>query len=336
MRWVIPICGALVAIGAIFLLYRDLNLARLAAALTGAKIGWIAVLGAAILLEHLIQGWKWRQLLFDLRPVSSLRLTGAVLAGYAANFAVPLGVSPLVRSWLVARLEGLRLATVLVTTAISRFIDGIVFAFFATAVAFSGRLPKVEGDLEIGLMVAGGLNLLLFATVLWGLYASRDRLSQEGPLISRALDWLARRGGGRLSGLRQAIAEGVVWPRARFRQFAIVGASVAMKLVASTHFAWAGLAVGVYLGLFDYLFLMIFAGFALILARFIRLPGGFAVGSAFALKLLDVPDEKAVAMILFSQSVSTILVAGIGFTVLWRNGMRVRSIRPAEPKPGAL
>ena len=59
-----------------------------------------------------------------------------------------------------------------------------------------------------------------------------------------------------------------------------------MKAIAATHFLWAGLSVGVLLGAFDYLFLMVFAGFAMVLARFVRVPGGFVIGSGFAFKLL--------------------------------------------------
>ena len=63
------------------------------------------LLVVAILLDFLIHGWKWRQLLYDLKPVSSLRLAAALLAGYGSNMLVPLGIGPLVRAWLVARLD---------------------------------------------------------------------------------------------------------------------------------------------------------------------------------------------------------------------------------------
>jgi hypothetical protein len=39
---------------------------------------------------------------------------------------------------------------------------------------------------------------------------------------------------------------------------------------------------------FDYLFLMVFAGFSIVLSRFVRVPGGFIIGSAFAFHLLGV------------------------------------------------
>ena len=65
-----------------------------------------------------------------------------------------------------------------------------------------------------------------------------------GARIGRWIAWLAARGGARLEGLRKGIREGIVWPRQRRRQIGAVLASVLMKIIAATHFLWAGLAVG--------------------------------------------------------------------------------------------
>ena len=118
-RWIIPLIGSVVALALIFYLYRGLDYELILTGLRKANPWWITMLATTILLEQLINGWKWRQILYDVKPISSLRLTGAFLAGYGANVLVPLGISPLVRSWLIARLEALKMATVL-TTKIGR------------------------------------------------------------------------------------------------------------------------------------------------------------------------------------------------------------------------
>jgi len=113
-------------------------------------------------------------------------------------------------------------------------------------------------------------------------------------------------------------------------------AAVAMKAISVTHFLWAGLAVGATLGLFDYMFLTAFAGISLIAARFIRIPGGFVIGSAYGLKLLAVQDEQALAVVLlvhFSSLVTTIVC---GAVALWWFGIKFRDIQSAPanlPKP---
>jgi len=329
IRWILPAIGAALAVVALFWLYRDLNLERFLSAIATAEPVWLFVLAGAIVLEQLTRGWKWRQILFDLKPISSVRLFGAILAGYGVATLIPLGISPLVRSWLIARLEGMRLAGVLTTSAIERFLDGIVFALFAALVAMVGQIPNIEGDVRIGLAVAGGLNLVLFSMLLYLLFVGRSPLDRENAWISRWIDWLAAKGGARLDGLRKAIREGIVWPRQRRRQIGAVLASVLMKIIAATHFLWAGLAVGIVLAPFDYLFLMVFAGFALVLARFIRVPGGFVIGSGFALKLLGVADEQALTMVLFNYILASALMVGPGLLFLWKSGVDIRTARIA-------
>lgn len=329
LRWVLPMAGSALAVMVLFWLYGGLDIEAFLGHVASAEPNFLVALGAAILLEQFIRGWKWRQILYDLKPIPTLSLFGAILAGYGLAVLIPLGVSPLVRAWLIARLEGLRLASVLVTTAIDRFIDGIVFAMFAGLVAFTAQIPGIEGNLNAGLALAGALNLILFSALLWVLFIGRSPLGRDETRVSKWVDWLAVKGGRRFDGLRSALRQGIVWPRQRARQVGAVLASVAMKLLAATHFLWAGLSVGIVLGVLDYLFLMVFTGFALVLARVIRVPGGFVIGAGFALKLLGVADEQALAMIFFTTVVSKVLMVGVGFIVFWRSGIDIQTAKSA-------
>lgn len=332
VRWGAPVAGGAIALAIVFWVYRDLDLGRFLAGLATANLGWVAVLALAILFEQLLNGWKWRQILHDVKPVRTLRLTGALLAGYGANTLVPLGISPLVRSWLIARIEGLKMGTVLTTTIIARFIDGVVFALFAGIVAMVGKVPQITGNLELGLAVAGALNLALFGVLLWMMYRFRDLFAREGPLVCRLFDWVARWFRANGAALRGSLSDGVVWPRSRRHRLNVLIGAVSAKLVSATHFLWAGLAVGVVLGPFDYLFLMVFAGFSMVLSRFVRVPGGFVIGSALAFQLLGVPEEQALLMILFNWMMTIILVVGIGLIVLWQSGIDIRRARIATER----
>ena len=84
IRWIIPIVGAGLAIVVLFWLYRDLDVDKFLAAVATADSGWLITLAATILLEQLVRGWKWRQILFDLKPVSSVSspLKKALLTGF--------------------------------------------------------------------------------------------------------------------------------------------------------------------------------------------------------------------------------------------------------------
>ena len=71
---------------------------------------------------------------------------------------------------------------------------------------------------------------------------------------------------------------------------------------------------------------MFLTGFAMVLARFIRVPGGFVIGAGFALNTLGVADEAALAMILFNNTFSILLMGGVGLMVFWRSGVKLRTL----------
>lgn len=92
---------------------------------------------------------------------------------------------------------------------------------------------------------------------------------QDGPVICRLFDWVAKwfRANG------AALRGSLIWPTALRHLLNVLLGVVATKLISATHYIWAGLAVGMILAPFDYLFLMIYAGFSLVLSRFVRVPG---------------------------------------------------------------
>ena len=284
-----PISGALIGAFALGYVLLRVDYARLQDIIIEANLGFALLVPLAIACEQWLRAWKWRQLLHGIRPIGTLRLFGAIMAGYFANVLVPLGISPIVRSWLIARLEALAMATVLATAAIDRFIDGVTFAgFVAFALAFA-VFPDPDGNIRSGLIAGGVGGFVLFALLLLFLARWKLRSGQGDDWTVRLGARLPARIAGPVQEFLQSFAEGIVWPAEIRRGAAIIVASIGIKLIAMSHFLWAGLAFGVVLQFSDYLFLLVFLGFLVILTRFARIPGGFLVGGAFALDRLGVP-----------------------------------------------
>jgi hypothetical protein len=232
-----------------------------------------------------------------------------------------------VRAWLVARLDDLRMSAVLATVAVDRLIDGIVFTGFVAVVLAFAVFPDPTGNIRAGLAVGGVGSLGLLIALLGVLAYHKRQMRDLAGWTVRLIGRLPARFAGRLRSLLLAFADGIVWPRARWRGVGIVGASIGIKLIAATHFFFAGLAFGVLLDPIDYLFLLVFAGFAHILAHIAHVPGGFIVGSIFALGLLGVGKEEAVAMVATVQLASMATVVVIGALALWRHGIALGDLR---------
>ncbi len=326
-RW--SVIGGLVALAALGVVLWRIDYGRLMAVVAEADPRFLALPMLAIAVEQMVRAWKWRQLLLAVRPVATRRLFGAIMAGYLAGFLLPLGISPIVRSWLVARLEALKLAVVLATAAIDRLVDGVVFcALIALALPFV-VLPDGGTDLRAGLALAGAGSFTLFVLLLIGLAAFKRRAGRGAGLPARLLAWLPARHRDRADGLVRAFADGVVWPRQRWRGGAVVAAAATMKAIATTHLLWAGLAFGVLLRPIDYVFLVAFLGFLVILSRVGRVPGGFLIGGVFALELLGVEGEQALAMVMLVQLSTVALVTVAGGAAMWRGGIALDEVRRA-------
>ena len=322
----LPWIGALIGAAALAWVLRGFDFTRFRAVVANADLLFVLLVPLTIIVEQIVRGWKWRQLLWPLRQIGSLYLFGAVMAGYLLAIVVPFGFGTVARSWLVARRENLRFTTVLATVALDRLTDGVVFACLVPAAVLFAAFPD-PGGVRTGLIWGGSASLVLFAALLAGLAIYRRQALDPAPWLTRHVDRLPSRLALPLRRVAASFAEGIIWPRETWRGAAIVLASVVMKAIAATQFVGAGLAFRISLDPAEYLFLLVFLGFLVIVGHFARIAGGFIIGAVFALSLLGVPQEEALAMSLIVQMSSLLSVAGVGALALWLQGVALADMR---------
>lgn len=327
-RW-LPWVGGLLGLMALGWVMRGFDFDRFRGIVAGADLRLLALVPLSVLAEQLVRAWKWRQLLHPLRPVGVLRLFGTIMAGYLLATLIPFGFGTVARSWLVARREDLKLASVLATVTIDRLTDGVVFACLVPLALFSVVFDDPTGGIRTGLVWGGAGSFLLFAAGLLALVAYRRGALSANGRLARMVDRLPRRFVPAVQRISSAFAEGITWPRQAWRGAAIVLASVAIKLLAATHLLWSGLAIGVLLEPAQYLFLVVFLGFLTILGHFIRFIGSFVIGGVFALGLFGVAPEPALAMALIVEMTTLLSVAAVGAVSLWAQGVALRDLRAA-------
>ena len=328
-RRALPWIGALIGIATLAWVLRRFDFDRFVGTIAGTDWRFVAVMLLAVAGEQFVRAWKWRQLLYAMRPVGTVRLFGAIMAGYLLAFLVPFGLGTVARSWLVARRERLKLSAVLATVALDRLTDGIVFGCLVPIALLSVVFPDPTGSIRSGVVWAGASSFVLFTLLLLGLAAyRRDSLRENGRLL-RLIDRMPARMTGAARRVVVSFAEGITWPRQTWRGVGIVLASVLIKVVTATHFLWAGLAFGVVLQPAQYLFLIVFLGFLVVLGHFIRVAGSFLIAAVFVLGLFGVAEEQAFAMALVVQTGTMLLVAVIGALAMWQQGIALADVRAA-------
>ena len=296
-------------------------------ALANANGAFVALVSVAILFEQWVGAAKWRLLLAELGSTRLSRVFAANMAASLANYVVPVAGSPIVRSWLVARCEGLGFTSVLATIAVDRLVDGAAFLAFAAGVIFFIAMPQAGEGFSAGLIAAAAGSAAILAALVALLAAFRRVVRADGAGARRLVAWVPARLRERAHAMLGALAEGTGWPRSPARAAAIVLLALAVKAFAATHLLYAGLALGVWLGIAQYVLLMVLLGFVHVLSRYVRIPGGWLLAATFLLELFGVDRERALAMALIVQVSAIVSVTAAGAASLAWFGAELRELK---------
>lgn len=325
-RW-LPWAGALIGLALLAWVLRRFDLNRFQTTLAGADLFYLALVPLGQALEQLVRAWKWRQILSPMKLINTLRLFGAVMAGYLIASLIPFGFGTIARSWIIARSDQLKLPAVMATVALDRITDGVVFAFLVPIALVAVAFADPTGDIRTGLVWSGAGSLAFFVLVGCALWAyKRGMLSQKGR-VARLIERLPARFSHAVLRVAISFSEGIVWPTEIWRGVAVMLASLAIKLLAASHFLWAGLAFGLVLAPAQYVLILVFLGFLIILGHFARVAGSFIICGIFVLGLMNVPNEQALAMVLVVEAANLLLVAGLGALSMAWHGIDLRQLR---------
>ena len=319
-----------------------IDYAAFISALANANAGFVAMVPAAILFEQWVRAAKWRLLLAELGGARLSRVFAANMAASLANFVVPVAGAPIVRAWLVARCEKLPFASVFATIAVDRLVDGVAFVALAAAAIVLIGMPQNVESLRTGLIAAAAGATAVLAALVALLAVFRRTVRMGGAGTRRLVSWVPARWRERAHAMLDGLAEGTGWPRSPARAATIVLLAFGVKALAVAHMLWAGLALGVSLGIAQYVLLMVLLGFVVVLARIVRIPGGFLLAATFLLELLGVDRERALAMALIVQVSAIVSVSAAGAASLAWFGAELRELKALyasgtfrRPTPGS-
>lgn len=129
---------------------------------------WVLLAVAADLTVYVAHGWRWNTLLIPVARLGFWRTVQAIYIGIFANEVLPLRTGEIIRCYLMAHWNGLRLSLCFASAAVERIIDGVwmLIAFVITA-SFVKGIPR-----QLTLLVQGLAVLLLVAAgvLFWVVY----------------------------------------------------------------------------------------------------------------------------------------------------------------------
>jgi glycosyltransferase 2 family protein len=154
----------LLAIASLIWVFHDVHLRQLLAALSITKWRLVMLAITVDILTYVLQGIRWSMLLAPVGRLSILRTTQAIYAGLFTNEVIPLRFGELVRAFVVSRWLSSRLAAVVPSMLIERFLDAFLLAATVAVTAAFVPLPK---DLIQAGYVLGGIVLFSASLFVW-------------------------------------------------------------------------------------------------------------------------------------------------------------------------
>ena len=170
--WLPQLLGYGVSIGCLLWVLHGYRVNELMPAIRSLDWRWVSVAILADLAVYIAHAWRWNTLLAPVVRLRFWRTVQAIYIGLFANEVLPLRAGELIRCYLLAHWNDLRLSLSFASAAIERLIDGVwmLLAFFITA-GFVKGIPK---DLIILVQALGALIVLSTGALIWIVSARRE------------------------------------------------------------------------------------------------------------------------------------------------------------------
>ena len=176
--WLPQMLGYGLSIGCLVWVLHGYPVKDLMPAIRSLDWRWMTVAFLADLAVYVAHGWRWNTLLAPVVRLRLWRTVQAIYIGLFANEVLPLRVGELIRCYLLAHWNDLRLSLSFASAAVERVIDGVwmLLAFLITA----GFVRGIPRDLIILVQVLGALILLSAGTLLWIVSTRHEAHAVEG------------------------------------------------------------------------------------------------------------------------------------------------------------
>jgi uncharacterized protein (TIRG00374 family) len=131
------------ALSAVFLwiAVRGVSWSETSEALASARLGYVLPIFVMAIVSLYYRALRWRVLMRPLGQVRRQSIFSATAMGFAANMLLPLRAGEVLRPWLLARRERLKLAPVVATVAVERLFDMATLLFFFGVATLTLPLP---------------------------------------------------------------------------------------------------------------------------------------------------------------------------------------------------
>jgi glycosyltransferase 2 family protein len=292
---VIRLVAVVAVVVCLYLLIREIAWSRLVYDIVHARL--LPLVIAAVLNYVLLLGKAvaWRVMLAPRYPVPTPRLMRYTIVAFAASVLAPARAGELLRVWLLKRREGVPTADVAAVAIAEKLLDGVTMLILVAPLPW--LLPGLPRWVASSIGICAGIALAAFV-VLSILVRTLE--------VTETSSWLKRF----IAGMH-VLQSG--------RRLALAMAALMVVWIADWIMIWlVAHAVGIELTVPAGLLILFTLNLAITAPSTPAGVGALEVGVLAATRLLDIPDEPAMALALLYHALQIIPLLVVGLVLEWR------------------
>src|SRR6516225_10696701 len=166
--WLPQVLGYTISAVCLLWVLYNYNIRDFTAAVRTLDWKWVALAVALDVSVYLVHGWRWNTLLGPVVRLRFWRTVQSIYIGLFANEVLPLRVGEVIRCYLLAHWNDLRISLIFASAAVERLIDGFfMLATFFLTEAFVKGIPR---QLTIVVNIFGVVILVGIVILVWVVY----------------------------------------------------------------------------------------------------------------------------------------------------------------------
>ncbi|MCB9461335.1 MAG: flippase-like domain-containing protein [Anaerolineaceae bacterium] len=316
--------GILISAAFLYLAFRELQPETFIDSISQVNFFWLIAGAATYALAVIVIALRWQFLLRAVKPIALIPLSQVVAVGYMGNNVYPLRAGEALRVYLLKRNHDVPIAQAATTAVVERAFDGLVMLSFIVVGLLVSDIasPQVESVVSLAAPIFGLAMLIFFV-----LAAKPDWLRALVNLAARFLP-------GRLHDMVLSLAEGVIEGLEGLRSPLYLAGTIISSFVTWGIEAFVYWMVMWAFGLeLSYAVALLVVGTVNLAGLIPASPGQVGVYEFFASTVLmaaGIRQETALAYAVVVHIVIWLPVTVVGFLILARMGLSMRSVRQSQ------
>ncbi len=324
--------GALMSVATLYLAFRNVPLAELAAYLGSISYLWLIPSTGLVVLAFLLRAYRWRLILKSAKSVGFWDAYHPLMIGFMINCILPGRVGEIARPAIIKKEQAVPFSAGIATVAAERIFDMLVLiALLAAVFTTVTRQPDLDIDfggwhlnsqvlqtaawamIRLAIVLLIGLAGLAFSvTRRWIVRTIEALFAQIGRIVP-ALKSRAEKAGRLLAGMVEGFAVGlglVAHPR---RAMACLGLTVLIWSVSAlSYWTFSFGCPGIHISYIEMATVMVVVCFFIALPSAPGFWGLWEAGGVFALALFGVSAKDAAGFTLVNHAVQMFPVILLG------------------------